>query len=654
MDFHVRRLEWTPLEAVSPALTSAIIDGEDRRFWQHNGVDWASLLGAVRDNGVAQRRRGASTISMQVVALLDPGVRAGSTSGAWYRKVLQLRLARSLEAHWTKREILEAYLNLLGYRGELQGISAASQILAGKSPSGLTLAESLVLAALLPAPNASTERTVARACARASARGLAVSCAEIKATALLSRPAIEGLLKAGEEKKPSIAGRLSPHLARSLLSKPGERVTTTLDAQLQRLATSTLRNHLTQLTNRNVRDGAVLIVDNDTGNVLAYVASASATSRSKQVDGIRAHRQAGSTLKPFLYELALEHHYITAASLLNDAPITLDTASGNYLPQNYDREFKGLVTVRTALGSSLNVPAVRTLVLTGVEPFRERLYKLGYATITQPGDFYGYSLALGSAEVSLWEQVQAFRTLARGGRFSPLKVLPTEGKQDTQLLPEAPTFIVTNMMSDRAARVVTFGLDNHLNTPFWSAVKTGTSKDMRDNWCIGFSRHFTVGVWVGNFEGDSMHDVSGVTGAAPVWQEIMLALHARLPSAPPTAPQGVVTQLAKFSPAIEPPRTELFLSAQPTTTVFAAEDIARIESPARGVVIALDPDIPARFQRVPLSTRGTDDRMVLRLNEKVLGPADRNIMWIPERGAYTLALEDGAGHTIDSARFLVR
>jgi penicillin-binding protein 1C len=443
-------------------------------------------------------------------------------------------------------------------------------------------------------------------------------------------------------------------LARSLLTKPGERLTTTLDAQLQRLATNTLRNHLSQLTNRNVRDGAVLIVDNDSGDVLAYVASAATTSRSRQVDGIRAHRQAGSTLKPFLYELALERHYINAASLLNDAPITLDTASGNYLPQNYDRDFKGLVTVRTALGSSLNVPAVRTLVLTGVEPFRERLYQLGYATITQPGDFYGYSLALGSAEVSLWEQVQAYRTLARGGRFSPLKVLSSEAHADNQMLPEGATFIVSDMMSDRAARVVTFGLDNHLNTPFWSAVKTGTSKDMRDNWCIGFSRQFTVGVWVGNFEGDSMHDVSGVTGAAPVWQEIMLALHARLPSPPPKAPQGVVTQLAKFSPAIEAPRNELFLSAQPTTTVRAAAAIARIASPTSGMVIALDPDIPARFQRVPLSTRGTDDHMVLRLNEKVIGPADRNVMWIPERGSYTLALEDGAGNTIDSARFLVR
>jgi penicillin-binding protein 1C len=295
-------------------------------------------------------------------------------------------------------------------------------------------------------------------------------------------------------------------------------------------------------------------------------------------------------------------------------------------------------------------------MLVGVEPFRERLHALGYTNITQPGDFYGYSLALGSAEVSLWEHVQAYRTLARGGRASPIHVLPTTSTPDKTVLPEDATFITTDMLSDRAARAVTFGLDNHLNTPFWSAVKTGTSKDMRDNWCIGFSRDFTVGVWVGNFEGDSMHDVSGVTGAAPVWQEIMLALHARVPSAPPNAPPGVTTRLARFSPAVEPPRLERFLDqpARATEIVRAAGDIARIDSPANGVVIALDPDIPLQFQRVPLSTRGTTDRMVLRLNDQMLGPADRNVMWVPARGTHVLALEDSAGHTLDSARFVVR
>jgi penicillin-binding protein 1C len=667
VDFRVRRAEWTPLEAVSPALIAAIVDGEDRRFWEHSGVDWMALLGAIRDNGVAQRRRGASTISMQLAALLDPQFRAGSSSGAWARKVAQIRMARALDAHWTKREILEAYLNLLGFRGELQGVGATSEVLAGKAPSGLTLSESLVLAALLPAPHADADRVITRACVRAAARHLAAPCDAIRTTASAmlsgsdSPSGSSSLLRnaagnASTERQPT-AVRLAPHLARTLLNNPGERLQTTLDLQVQRLALNVLQQHLSQLTSRNVRDGAILIVDNDTGNVLAYVASAGPESRAREVDGIRARRQAGSTLKPFLYEIALERRYLTAASLLNDAPLTLDTASGIYLPQDYDRDFKGLVSVRTALGSSLNVPAVRALMIVGVEPFRERLYSLGYAGITRPGDFYGYSLALGSAEVSLWEQVQAYRALARGGRWSPIQLMSAQSATPKPLLAPDATFVISDILSDRAARAVTFGLDNHLNTPFWSAAKTGTSKDMRDNWCIGFSQHFTVGVWVGNFEGDSMHDVSGITGAAPVWQQVMLALHARLPSAPPSAPPGVTTTLTRFSPAVEPTRRELFLGTSDTRsehTIRLAGEIARIASPANGMVIAIDPDIPLQFQRVPLSTRGADDRMVLKLNGAVVGPANHNVMWSPARGTYLLALEDAAGHTLDSAHFIVR
>lgn len=685
LNFKVRRTNWTPLSEVSPALLEAIIDGEDRHFWHHSGIDWTALIAAIRDNGLSQRRRGASTISMQLAALLDPSVRAGNATGAWQRKLAQLRLAHALDAHWTKHEILEAYFNLLGFRGELQGIGATSQVLAGKAPSGLTLQESLVLAALLPAPRASLERVVTRACSRAAARHLTTDCDSIRdtAVALLSQNA----LAASSTKDRSTAVHLSPHLARTLLKHPGQRLRTTLDASIQRLSVDTLRQHLTSIANRNVRDGAVLVVDNDSGDVLAYVGSAGPQSRAREVDGVRARRQAGSTLKPFLYEMAVERRYLTAASLLNDSPITLDTASGIYLPQNYDRDFKGLVSVRTALGSSLNVPAVRALMIVGVEPFRDRLHALGYVGITQPGEFYGYSLALGSAEVSLWEQVQAYRTLARGGRWGEIQTQPRAGATaDREVFARDAAFIVSDIISDRAARVVTFGLDSHLNTPFWSAVKTGTSKDMRDNWCIGFSRRFTVGVWVGNFEGDSMHDVSGVTGAAPVWQEIMVALHAGsgMPTALPELPAGVVRAVARFSPTVEMERHEFFLGAVDTAVSGAAPDatlaraderatslataaaesatrmfqvageIARIDSPANGMVIAIDPDIPARFQRVPLSARGADERMVLRLNGEVLGAANGSVMWAPERGTYLLALEDSAGHTLDSARFIVR
>ena len=402
--------------------------------------------------------------------------------------------------------------------------------------------------------------------------------------------------------------KMAPQLANALLRTAGERVQTTLDASIQRLARDTLTRQLSSLAASNVRDGAVLVADNATGDVLAYVGSAGPSSRSREVDGVRALRQAGSTLKPFLYELAMERGYLTAASLLKDSPVHLDTATGAYIPQDYDKDFKGLVSVRTALGSSLNIPAVRALVLVGVEPFRDRLHELGYEEIKEGGDFYGYSLALGSAEVTLWQQAQAYRALAAGGKWSPLRVrADAPAKAETSLLPADATFIVSDILSDPAARALTFGIDNHLNTPFWSAAKTGTSKDMRDNWCVGFSSRYTVAVWVGNFEGDAMHDVSGVTGAAPVWREIMSALHQNLASVAPQPPAGVVAATTKFEPAVEPRRLEWFLAerqARGAVTITRAAQIARIVTPANGMVIASDPDIPPSHQKVLIAAEG--------------------------------------------------
>lgn len=649
IDMKVRRFEWQPLDAISPAFTSAVIRGEDARFYQHSGIDWRSVVGAMRDRYVRGRARGASTITMQVASLLRASPRAHDGVRAWLQKREQIRLARALEQRWTKQQILEAYVNLLHYRGELQGIAAASYVMAGKVPSGLSLSESLVIAALLPQPSAAPERVAARACSRARSSNIAVDCADIDRTAavLLSN-----------DSQHSAAPQLAPQLANALLKTAGQEVKTTLDAALQRAARDVLTLQLTKLADQNVRDGAVLVVDNETADVLAYVGSAGPRSRAMQVDGVRALRQAGSTLKPFLYALALERRYLTAASLLKDSPVYLDTATGAYIPQDYDKDYKGLVSVRTALGNSLNIPAVRTLVLVGVEPFRDRLYDLGFEHITESGDYYGYSLALGSAEVSLWEQAQAYRTLARGGQTSPLHVVADRMPEPSrQLVPPDVNFIVADMMSDPAARTLTFGADNHLNTPFWSAVKTGTSKDMRDNWCVGFSAKYTVAVWVGNFEGDSMHDVSGVSGAAPVWRALMSELHHDEPSPPPLAPSGVISAKTRFVGTNEAPRSEWFTKDQqsaPTITVALAQPAARIASPANGMVIAVDPDIPPAYQKLPISVEGATRKMRVKLNDQELALTDGVTLWTPRTGAYSLELGDDSGKVIDRVVFTVR
>jgi len=647
--YDVRRLAWVSLADVSPALITSIVEGEDRQFWRHHGIEWRSAAGAARDELIRHRRRGASTITMQLATLLR-GRRAGNGLEEWIEKVEQARMALALERSWTKPQILEAYLNLLGYKGELQGIGAAAAQLAGKTPSGLSAPESAVLAALLPDPAAAPQRVIARACARGRTLRPAVDCAVVRTVAqeiLASRAT-------------RVSDSLAPQLASALLTRPGEQLRTSLDAGVQRLTRDIVRSHIAALADRNVRDGAALVVDNASGEVLAYVSSAAPDSRASEVDGVRAARQAGSTLKPFLYEMALERRYLTAASLLADSPISLDTSSGVYIPQDYDHDFKGLVTVRTAVASSLNVPAVRTLVLTGVEAFRDRLNVLGYDGIRRDGNYYGYSLALGSAEVTLWQQAQAYRVLARDGEWSPLSLVPAPSPATSHrtLAPDA-TFVVNDILSDPAARAVTFGLDSHLDTNFWTAVKTGTSEDMRDNWCIGFSRELTVAVWVGNYEGDSMRDVSGVSGAAPIWHDIMAALHRGGISVEAAPPAGVTAELTRFLPPVEPPRREWYLSGTATAgarvvAVVPAALRPGIESPANGMIIAMDPDIPAGHQRVLIAVRGARPGMKVRLNGRMLGSAVGGRLWLPQPGSYYLTLEDSQGQQLDRVLFKVR
>ncbi|HWT41738.1 MAG TPA: penicillin-binding transpeptidase domain-containing protein, partial [Sphingopyxis sp.] len=409
-----------------------------------------------------------------------------------------------------------------------------------------------------------------------------------------------------------------------------------------------------------VRDGAVVVLDNATGEVLAYVGGVGLKSTAASVDGANARRQAGSTLKPHLYAQVIEHGWLTAASILDDSPVQLDTASGLYVPKNYDHSFKGPVSVRHALASSLNVPAVRALVIDDVQQFRDRLWALGYHGLVEDGEYYGFSLALGSAEVSLVEQANAFRTFANMGKWSPVSFdIKRHLRQHPprQIVSPAAAFIVGDILADASARTDAFGSDSALRLPFWAAAKTGTSKGMRDNWCIGWSDRFTVAVWVGNLEGDSMRAVSGTSGAAPVWRDVMLALHAGGPGKPPTMPGDVEARQIRLSGTREPPRREYFLTGTAQSEMAAAPQAARrprITSPVSGSVYALDPDIPIDRQRLAVTVSGSVTGYRLILDKKPLGDADAGQQILPRPGSHMLALVDPGGRMIDRVRFTVR
>jgi penicillin-binding protein 1C len=643
-----RRLQWVALGDVSPALINAVIAAEDKRFREHHGVDWKAMAGVALRSLKLSRPRGASTLSMQLGGFLErgPGTYRRRTVGAKWR---QMNVAWELERTWSKDQILEGYLNLVTFRGELQGVGAASRSLFAKEPHGLSGEDALILAALIRDPNAALAEVERRACRLAQELATPVACESIQSLVgrVLGAPA--GRIP------PRMAW--APHAARELLpsripSGTGVlRVSSTLDGELQRVATQTLRTNLLEIKERNVHDGAVLIVDNRTGEVLAYVGSSGDLAQSPEVDGVRAARQAGSSLKPFLYGLAIDRKILTAASTLDDSALDIPVVGGVYRPHNYDNQFRGPVTVRVALASSLNVPAVRALLLVGVSEFVDELAKLGFSDLRE-AEYYGPSLALGSADVSLWELVGAYRALARGGLYSELslgEVGPRPAPR--RVLSREASFVISQILSDRGARHTTFGLESPLATRYWSAVKTGTSKDMRDNWCVGYSERYTVGVWIGNFSGEPMWNVTGVSGAAPVWIDLMNYLHQHVPSAPPIAPSGLIRQAVRGQDEWFLRRTEPGGSQM---DVVAGTEFGHINYPTNGEQMAIDPDIPEGRQQVYFEANRREPLWMWRLDGAPLGSAADSVAWVPRKGRHVIELVDESKSVIDRADFTVK
>jgi penicillin-binding protein 1C len=641
VDTTIRRTDWTPLAGISPAFIGAVLHAEDKRFFEHSGVDWLAAGHAALTNLFSDRPRGASTLTMQLAALVDASLRAAKGRRGLSEKWDQMQAARDLEQSWSKTQILEAYFNLLPLRGELVGIDASARALFDKRPAGLSPAESIILAALIRSPNAKARDVAARACALGKDLALAPDCATLQARTLNSLTGRRVIL-------PRID--LAPHLATRLLSVPGERIATSLDATLQVRVRVLLDNQLARLGPRNVHDAAALVLDNASGRVLAYVSRNGPDSEGGASDGVQAPRQAGSTLKPFLYALAIDKKYLTAASLVDDSPLTLSTAGGQYIPENYDRVFRDHASVRHALAGSLNIPAVRTLELVGEDLFANRLTQLGFDGLREEADFYGPALALGSLDVSLWQLTNAFRALANGGLASPASFAAnaTKARKPTRVYSPEATYIVADILSDRQARAATFGLENALATRYWSAVKTGTSKDMRDNWCVGFSDRYTVGVWVGNFDGSPMHDVSGVSGAAPAWRDIMDTLHASDTSDAPKAPNRLVRR--KIAPGGEPSRREWFLPGTEPNNWGNATPPPEIILPGDGMRLAWDPDIPADKQRLGLKAVHAPTGSRWQVDGQDWPDRD----WPVTRGKHSVALLDAGARELDRVEFEVR
>lgn len=537
-------LEPVRVEDVSPWVVPALLAAEDARFYSHPGADPLAMLRALGQL-VLERRivSGGSTLTQQLARNVE--ARPRTALGKLGEIVTALRIERELD----KRAILSEYLTRIEFGPNLRGVEAASHRYFDKPARALDLSEAATLAAIPRGPGlydperglARVERRRKRILERLSHLGL-VEPREIE-RALAARVT----LKRGEHGlSPSqlvlgLAAGLDP-----TLGPPGSlrRIETTLDAKLQEEATVLARRAVERIADRRVTSAAVVVLDNETADVLAYVGSPDFFDRAAlgQNDGVRALRQPGSTLKPFLYAAAMERDGLTAASLLPDLPIAVPTEQGVYSPKNYDRRSHGPVRARSALASSFNQPAVALAERLGVERALMALRRVGFSSLDREAEHYGVALALGDGEVRLVDLARAYAALARGGtlrreRLARAVVERTgvrrEQAPDTgsRVLDPRVAAIVTDVLADPGARAPGFGRDSALELPFPVAAKTGTSKGYRDNWAVGFTHEVTVAVWVGNFDGSPMVRSSGVTGAAPLFHDVMLAaMRARTPS----------------------------------------------------------------------------------------------------------------------------
>lgn len=635
------------LGEVSPQLIAATLSAEDRRFHHHCGIDplavARAIFSAAREGG---RTSGASTITQQLVKISRPAPRT------WRGKLLESWLALRVERSWGKERILAEYLNRLDYGNLQTGIACASRAYLGKPPADLSAAESAFLASLPKAPSRLNPRThFAEATARQRwvLRRMRADGKLDEAT--LTRALAEPILLRAPGREFA-----APHfvdlllMRRGSLPENGGAIRTTLDLELNRFAERSLAENLRRLADKHATAGAAVVIENATGDVLALAGSGDYfEAGAGQVNGAWMSRSPGSAMKPFTYLLALENG-ANPGTVVPDIPTDFATPDGTYRPNNYNHRFYGPVSLRFALGNSLNVAAIRTLELAGgPETLQRAMLRAGVTTLDHPADYYGLGLTLGNGEVRLLELANAFATLGRLGLHRPYRLLLREAGEAEpahRIFEEGATFLLADMLADNAARAASFGLDSYLAFDFPVAGKTGTSSDYRDNWAVGYTPEFTVAVWVGNPDGTPMHDITGVTGAAPVMHEMMEELHARRGTswfAPPASigsfsidpltghlapadlPRAVVEKsLHAPEPAragdydslgrvrLSPEYAAWLAGSQNSLGSLAVSAVAevplRILQPSPGAIFYLDGDLPPASQSIPLRAEGGEVR----------------------------------------------
>ena len=672
-----------PLAEIPEMLQLATLAAEDKRFYRHGGIDFLATARALVENVRSGRVvSGASTITQQLIK-----ISRGPQPRSWRTKIMEAMQARHLEMLWSKDQILAAYLNRLSYGNLFTGCRVAAQGYFRKPLNDLTAAECAFLAGLPQAPG---RLNPFRNEAPALKRQQWVLARMHQSGWLIGES--HDLAKAQKVRLVGFhGGFIAPHAVGLIESgratdATGQVVHTTIDHALQQQVELMVSKRLESLRTKHVNHAAVVVIENATGAVRALAGSRDYfAADGGQINGAWTPRSPGSALKPFTYARAFERGF-TPATIIPDLPVEFQTSTGLYRPENYDLKSYGPMTCRQALGNSLNISAVRVLQdLGGATVLQQLLQSMGVSTLTEDAEHYGLGLTIGNAPVRLLELTNAYAALARLGEYRPWTLVDSNVHTDTKrVLERDACWWLADILSDNQARVLTFGTNSPLRMPFRVAVKTGTSTNYRDNWTMGYTPEFTVGVWAGNFEGLPMDDVSGVTGAAPILRDVFLWLHDRRVLTWYERPESLVSVridprngklLGPQSPAVrqsysewlpvdrlppvataadyEPRTGRAWLSTMykdwvktkdnwlSSLVACAAADAAaafRISQPVNGLVIRLDPDLPK------------DQRLVLQAvpNDQVAWFSPT--LSIERNGSQTMAALRPGEHSIQATR----
>lgn len=596
------------ISKLPPYIVQATVSIEDQNFYHHFGFDVGGIIRALKNNLTSASTEGGSTITQQLVknAFL-------SREKTLIRKAKELVLAVLTEIMYSKDEIMEMYLNYISYGGTAVGIQAASQKYFGKDATDLSLAEASLLAGLPQAPSRyspfSSDQSVSQNRQREVLRRMVEEnyISEEEANEALNAPLKLALSKT-EISAPHfvfyVSDLLYDEYGTETVEKGGLRVYTTLDLDLQKAVQASVSAEIEKLTNYRVSNGAALVTKPNTGEILSMVGSKDyfESEIDGQVNLTLSERQPGSSIKPLMYATAFQQKTLNPGSILIDVPTCFEVPGQKaYCPKNYDGSFKGPVSVRRSLGNSLNITAVKSLTTIGVKTFMDQAKKMGITTWEDPSK-YGLSLTLGGGEVKMIDMAQAFGVLATQGVKVPLtpitKITDYTGKvlvennfeerkeqlkkiaefnYDTvgdleRVMDRAPAYLTSHIMQDNNARVEAFGPNSELVIPGQIvSVKTGTTNDLKDNWTIGFTPEYLVSTWVGNNDNTPMNPylVSGVTGAAPIWHDIMSYILSGKESILPEKPSAVATAMVcatgmppeeseEVSPDCQPIHQELY------------------------------------------------------------------------------------------------